>query len=138
MAADTTLEFVRDALTSLRQDVSKVYDKIDDFVDANQALHRDIEARLATLEHPTCRCQHDTPSGLLARVPWLPLATKVAWPIALIGIVLLRTAPDDTQHQVQRIAQHAAGIPDVTSAASAKPHITPASTTWTVKQGGPR
>lgn len=141
MATDTALELVRDQLIAIRADVSKVFDRLDDAVTSNQALHRDIDARLVALEHPVCSCAKDQPSGLLARLPWLPVAWKIGWPAALIFIALWRTAPEPTRRQVQGIAADAAGIklPDAAGGASAQPQITPASTTWTVKQyGGPR
>lgn len=141
MATDTALELIRDQLTAIRADVSKVFDKLEDAVSSNQSLHRDIDARLVSLEHPVCTCVKDQPSGILARLPWLPVAAKIGWPAALIFVVLWRSAPEPTKHQVKSIAADAAGIklPDGTSGASAQPQITPASTTWVAPRwGGPR
>lgn len=141
MATDTALELIRDQLIAIRADVSKVFDKLEDAVSSNQALHRDIDARLVSLEHPVCSCAKDQPSGILARLPWLPVAAKIGWPALVVISILWTRATPETKAVVKQYTADAAGIklPDGTSAASVQPQITPASTTWTVKQqGGPR
>lgn len=130
MSDQETMGLIRDSLASLRTDIGKVYDRVDDFVTANSDLHRVIDQRLAKIESTTCKCVEPT------RWPTAMTALKVVWPLALILIVLLRDASTETKAQVTRIATTAAGLPDIKSGASVRQEH--ASSTYTVKQGGPR
>lgn len=117
MSSEQTLEFVRDAINGLRSDVAGVYSRLDDAVTSNQALHRDVEARLGRLESPQ-----------YGRLAWIGPVARVAWPGLLILAVLLRDASTETKRQVTQIASTAAGLPDISSGASIRPEH--ASTTW--------
>lgn len=139
MVDNQTMDLIRDTLQALRQDVGRVFERLDQAVSSNQAMHADAERRLQALEAAQAvATAAEKPQSLFERYGWVP---KVAWPGILILIVLLRDATPATRAHVQAIAANAAGvqIPDQVSAASTKPVVTPASTTWVAKAaGGPR
>lgn len=138
----TALELVRDALTSLRSDMGRLFERLDQAVSSNQAMHADTERRLQALEAAQAvATAAEKPQSIFERYGWIQPAWKLAWPLLLIFGALWRTAPEPTRAQVKSIAANAAGvqIPDQVSAASTKPVVTPASTTWVAKAaGGPR
>lgn len=134
------MDLVRDTLSGLRQDMQRVFDRLDDAVSSNLAVHADLDKRLTAIE--AAHMIQAQPESIFTKYAWIGPLWKLAWPIVLIFGALWRTAPEPTRAQVRGIAANATGInlPEAQADPAAKPVVMLASTTWTAKQsaGGPR
>ena len=111
---NTALEFVRDALGSLRQDIRDLRETV-------QQSIKDADSRFEALEACPCPRAALQPAvaapaepkgfrGFLETYAWLPTAGRILWPVVIMLGMLWTRATPETKYAVKQVAADAAGV----------------------------